>query len=100
MHPSNRRADGARINRRKNRHGTFWEDGYPSRLSLHQCVVYIDLNMVRAGMVKHPRAREHSGYREIHKPPSRYLSDTFAAHCRSLSNPSGVSKFDLQGLMH
>jgi putative transposase len=22
---------------------------------LHQCVVYIDLNMVRAGVVKHPR---------------------------------------------
>jgi hypothetical protein len=22
---------------------------------LHECVVYIDLNMVRAGVVKHPR---------------------------------------------
>lgn len=26
----------------------------------------------RAGVVKHPRERENSGYREIHKPPSRY----------------------------
>jgi putative transposase len=34
--------------------------------------VYIDLNMVRAGMVKHLREWENSGYREIHKPPSRY----------------------------
>ena len=28
--------------------------------------------MVRAGVVKHPREWEHSGYREIQKPPSRY----------------------------
>ena len=34
--------------------------------------MYIDLNMVRAGVVKHPREWEHSGYREIQKPPSRY----------------------------
>jgi putative transposase len=34
--------------------------------------VYIDLDMVRAGMVKHLREWENSGYREIHKPPSRY----------------------------
>jgi precorrin isomerase len=26
---------------------------------LHECVVYIDLNMVRAGVVKHPREWEH-----------------------------------------
>jgi len=32
----------------------------------------IDLNMMRAGVVKHPRERENSGYREIQKPPSRY----------------------------
>ena len=64
-------------NRRKNRHGAFWEDRYHATAiqaddHLHQCVVYIDLNMVRAGVVKHPREREHSGYREIQKPPSRY----------------------------
>jgi putative transposase len=28
--------------------------------------------MVRAGVVNHPGEWEHSGYREIHKPPSRY----------------------------
>jgi hypothetical protein len=91
-------------NRRKNRRGAFWEDRYHAMAiqaddHLHQCVVYIDLNMVRAGVVKHPRDWEHSGYREIHKPPSRYLSPTFAAHCWSLSNRQ-ISHFDLQGLMH
>jgi hypothetical protein len=39
---------------------------------LHRCVVYIDLNMARTGVVKHPREGEHSGYRETHKLPSRY----------------------------
>ena len=28
--------------------------------------------MVRAGVVKHPREQENSGYHEIQKPPSRY----------------------------
>ena len=28
--------------------------------------------MMRAGVVKRPRERENSGYREIQKPPSRY----------------------------
>jgi hypothetical protein len=64
-------------NRRKNRHGAFWEDRYHATaiqagFYLHQCVAYIDLNMMRAGVVKHPRERENSGYREIQKPPSRY----------------------------
>jgi putative transposase len=64
-------------NRRKNRHGAFWEDRYHATAIqagdyLHQCVAYTDLNMMRAGVVKHPRERENSGYREIQKPPSRY----------------------------
>ena len=89
-------------NRRKNRHGAFWEDRYHATAiqaddHLHQCVVYIDLNMVRAGVVKHPR-RGTQRYREIHKPPSRYPY----VCCPLLVSieSSGFSKFDLQGLMH
>ena len=64
-------------NRRKNCHGAFWEARYHATAIqagdyLHQCVAYIDLNMMRAGVVKRPRERENSGYREIQKPPSRY----------------------------
>jgi REP element-mobilizing transposase RayT len=64
-------------NERKNRHGAFWEDRYHATAieaheHLHRCLVYIDLNMVRAGVVKHPAAWKHSGYREIQKPPKRY----------------------------
>ena len=55
----------------------FWEDRYHATAveadeHLHRCLVYIDLNMVRAAVVNHPREWAHSGYREIQKPPQRY----------------------------
>lgn len=64
-------------NERKGRKGAFWEDRYhatavESGEHLIRCVVYIDLNMVRAGVVDHPRAWFHGGYREIQAPPKRY----------------------------
>jgi putative transposase len=63
-------------NQRKNRHGAFWEDRYYAIAievdeHLHRCLVYIDLNMVRAGVVS-PREWAYSGYREIQEPPERY----------------------------
>ena len=50
---------GREYNRRKNRRGAFWEDRYQATAveaesHLSQCMVYIDLNMVRAGVVTHP----------------------------------------------
>lgn len=39
---------------------------------LQRCLVYIDLNMVRARVVTHRCDWTHSGYREIQKPPKRY----------------------------
>jgi len=35
-------------------------------------MVYIDLNMVRAGVVSHPSEYKSSGYTEIQNPPRRY----------------------------
>ena len=60
-------------NRRKNRKGAFWEDRYHSTAietgeHLLRCLVYIDLNMVRAGVVDHPSKWPHGGYNEIQKP--------------------------------
>ena len=65
------------FNRRKHRQGAFWEDRYHSTAiedgeHLQRCLVYIDLNMVRAGAVKHPAEWTHGGYREIQNPPERY----------------------------
>ncbi len=39
---------------------------------LSRCLFYIDLNMVRAGVVQHPEEWQHGGYRELDgKPPAR-----------------------------
>jgi putative transposase len=64
-------------NRRKQRKGAFWEDRYHATAVdtddyLVRCMVYIDLNMVRAGVVNHPAEWPASGYREIQQPPKRY----------------------------
>ena len=68
---------GQEYNQRKNRKGAFWEDRYhatavESGNHLIQCLVYIDLNMVRAGVVAHPWEWLYSGYNEIQKPRERY----------------------------
>ncbi len=64
-------------NRRKRRKGAFWEDRYHATTvdtdeHLARCLVYIDLNMVRAGVVRHPGDWAASGYREVESPPKRY----------------------------
>lgn len=64
-------------NRRKARVGAFWEDRYhatavDSEGYLARCMTYIDLNMVRAGVVTHPGEWSTCGYREIQQPPARY----------------------------
>ncbi len=64
-------------NARKGRQGAFWQDRYHATAieadeHLHCCLVYVDLNMVRAGIVRHPAEWAHGGYREIQNPPERY----------------------------
>ena len=64
------------FNARKNRRGAFWEDRYHATAvqadgHLARCITYIDLNMVRARAVAHPREWEVSGYNEIQNPPER-----------------------------
>ena len=64
-------------NQRKTRRGAFWEDRYhatavDSEGYLARCLTYIDLNMVRAGVVSHPRDWPDGGYRELQAPPRRY----------------------------
>jgi putative transposase len=66
---------GQQYNARKARHGAFWQDRYHATAMnehLHRCLVYIDLNMVRAGVVEHSAKWEHAGCREIQNPPERY----------------------------
>ncbi len=57
-------------NKRKKRKGAFWEDRYHATAVqdteyLIQCMNYIDMNMVRAGVVKKPWDWEFCGLHEI-----------------------------------
>ncbi len=64
-------------NRRKNRSGAFWEDNYHATAidtdsHLRACLVYVDLNMVRAGVVRHPAEWAWCGWQEIAGSRERY----------------------------
>lgn len=59
-----------RYNWRNARRGAFWQDRYQATAvdrgcHLANCMVYIDLNMVRAGVIKHPAEWPFGGYHEI-----------------------------------
>ena len=68
---------GREYNRRKKRKGAFWEDRYHATAvetgeHLIRCLAYIDLNMVRAGVVRHPCEWIYGGYHEIQNQKQRY----------------------------
>jgi hypothetical protein len=68
---------GQEYNHRKKLKGAFWEDRYhatavESNHHLAKCMVYIDMNMVRAGVVKYPKQWPFCGYNEILSLPKRY----------------------------
>jgi putative transposase len=57
---------GLEYNQRKDRKGAFWQDRYHATAiasgdHLWQCLVYVDLNMVRAGVVDHPAKWQWGG---------------------------------------
>ncbi len=61
---------GQEYNRRKKRHGAYWEDRYHATAiendtHLVKCLTYIDMNMVRTGVIQHPSEWKWSGYNEI-----------------------------------
>ncbi len=73
---------GQEYNIRKQRKGAFWEDRYHATAieqndHLNRCLVYIDLNMVRAGVVEHPSEWRFGGYYEIHNPKQNSLQPCF-----------------------
>jgi len=89
------------FNSRKNRRGAFWEDRYHATAvqtdnHLARCITYIDLNMVRAGVVQHPREWEVSGYNEIQDPPQRKRIIDLPALCRLLNVETHVDLAAMQ----
>jgi putative transposase len=80
-------------NQRKGKQGAFWEDRYHATAvqadaHLHRCTVYLDLNMVRTGVVNHSEKWNDSGFNKIQKPPKRYA----IIDLQSLSELSGFAK--------
>jgi putative transposase len=87
-------------NRRKSRQGAFWEDRYSATAvatdkHLIQCLVYIDLNMVRAGAVGHPSQWAVSGYHDLQSPPLRYRIIDYVALCQ-LTDLSGMNALSVR----
>jgi len=85
---------GQAYNRRKRRRGAFWEDRYQAtavdtEVHLARCLTYIDLNMVRAAVVGHPREWKEAGYDEIRNPPERYRIIDRTALCELLGVEEG-----------
>jgi len=69
---------GQEYNIRKKRKGAFWEDRYHATAienahHLLKCLAYIDLNMVRNGVVSHPCEWQFGGYNEIQNPRKKYV---------------------------
>lgn len=86
---------GQEFNQRKSRKGAFWEDRYHATAvqrgeHLIKCLVYIDLNMVRAGVVKHPSEWAFSGYYEIQKPKRKKVLVDY----RELQSVLGLGSYD------
>jgi putative transposase len=68
---------GQEYNQRKSRLGAYWEDRYHATLvesgvHLLNCMAYIDTNMVRAQVVRHPKEWPFCGYQEISGRRERY----------------------------
>jgi len=82
-------------NLRKKRKGAFWEDRYhatavESKQHLFRCLVYIDLNMVRTGVVSHPSQWPFGGYNEIQKPRRKCILIAY----KKLAELTGVETYD------
>jgi putative transposase len=87
-------------NNRKVRRGAFWEDRYSATAvatdrHLALCLVYIDLNMVRARVVDHPAQWKVCGFNEIHSSRSRYRIVDKEALCE-LTGSNSAEEFRLR----
>jgi hypothetical protein len=64
-------------NQRKKRKGAYWEDRYhvsvvEAEEYFYRCFIYVDLNMVRTGLIQNPLEWEYCGYYELFYGRQRY----------------------------
>jgi putative transposase len=86
---------GQEFNNRKKRKGAFGEDRYHATAietgeHLLHCLVCVDLNMFRAGVVSHPEQWSQGGYNEIQHPRRKNILIDYQA----LSRLSGFDNFE------
>lgn len=92
---------GQEYNQRKNHKGAYWEDRYHAIAvergrHLFQYLVYMDLNMVRAGAVNHPSQWAFGSYNEIQVPRQREALIDYD----KLPNVLGIESYDLLRASH
>ena len=88
-------------NQRKKRKGVYWEDRYHATAvdtgkHVLQCILYIDLNMVRVGMVSHPKDWAFGGYNDIQSPRRKCILINY----EKLVALSGCSSYDSFQKLH
>jgi putative transposase len=83
-------------NLRTRRSGAYWGDRYHATMvdggaHLFRCLKYIDLNMVRAGVVAHPTDWTWTGYAELAGDRKRYriVDRTLLLKCLQQTNIEG-----------
>jgi len=92
---------GQEYNERKRRKGAFWEDRYHATAvetgeHLLKCLVYIDLNMVRAGVVDHPSKWDFGGYKEIQEARRKCILVNY----EKLAELTGYDDYDALRFAH
>ncbi len=92
---------GQEYNVRKKGKGAFWQDRYPATAfetgeHLRQCIVYIDLNMVRTGAINHPSQWYWCGYNEIQHTRRKSILIAY----EKLRELAGYDTFDTFQIAH
>lgn len=89
-----------KYNLMKEREGAFWSNRFHStRIQngehLGRCLFYIDMNMVRAGVVKHPAEWQHSAVQEFLGLKKRYRIVNAASlmNCLSIDSEKDFRKW-------
>ena len=92
-------------NRRKGRMNAFWGDNFHATLVeegryLWRCLCYVELNMVRCGVVSHPQEWEWLGYHEIMGRRRRYrLLDLDRLHWRMATDDAEEIRHNLEAAL-
>lgn len=88
---------GQWYNKQLNSSGSFWSDRFHSTLIQNgshfgKCLFYIDLNMVRTGVVRHPCEWDCCAYHELYSSRKRYRIINIPRLLRVLEIPN-IDKF-------